>query len=354
MKIILYSDVHISRTSSILPIHSDNYKYTYRQNMILQLSTFITELCDKYKPDMIINLGDTFDNHTITSYDVDVASEFFYNFRQLNIPHLVIVGNHEMVNQDYNAIKLLNNISNITVIDKPCTIQTNALGLNIPDKLNLAFLPYCDYKQLDDYPQGDYLFSHIDIEGSSIRRNIILPVGVSQEKLNKNYKLVFNGHIHKPSIMGNIVNVGSCTTHSFSDDDQTVPQCYLFDTNTLNLQAFKVTVCPLFRKYVIDNESQLIDILRSLDKEYKYVLHITCPYNIKDVVKSILDSSDFVLNSRLNIIVNNKEDELKEYEQEDLNNLTLNTDIDKTFKSFLDTVELKYPKDLYYEVLNQD
>ena len=123
MKILLYSDLHISRTSSIMPTTISNSKYTFRQNMIIELGKFLALIAENEKPDLIINLGDTFDQCTITSYDVQTASEFFKQFEKLsNIKHYVLVGNHEMVNQNFNAIALLNNISNIEVIDEPCTI----------------------------------------------------------------------------------------------------------------------------------------------------------------------------------------------------------------------------------------
>ena len=40
MKIFMYSDVHISKTSSIMPNNSDN-KYTYRQNMIIETGKYL-------------------------------------------------------------------------------------------------------------------------------------------------------------------------------------------------------------------------------------------------------------------------------------------------------------------------
>ena len=91
MRIFMYSDLHISRTSSIMPLTSSINKYTYRQNMILELGKYLENIIDEQKPDLIINLGDTFDNHTITSYDIDIASKFFECFRMLNIPHIVLV-----------------------------------------------------------------------------------------------------------------------------------------------------------------------------------------------------------------------------------------------------------------------
>lgn len=355
MRIFMYSDLHISRTSSIMPLTSSINKYTYRQNMILELGKYLENIIDEQKPDLIINLGDTFDNHTITSYDIDIASKFFECFRMLNIPHIVLVGNHEMINQDFNAIEILNNINNITVISEPSTVNTDIilstkLSLQQPN-VKLAFLPYCDYRDILEFPDGDFLFSHQDIQGSCIREDFKLPNGIDQNDLSK-YKLVFNGHIHKSSIMKNIINVGSISTHSFSDDQENVPKCYIFDTNTLDLTTYKPTCCPLFRKVEIKkNISELYAFMDQLDKNYKYILHIICPFELKDEIKSFIEQNEFVINSRISIIGSIKE--VKEENKNNTINLSSNIDILQNFKDFLNITDLKYPLELYADVLKE-
>lgn len=355
MRIFMYSDLHISRTSSIMPLTSSINKYTYRQNMILELGKYLENIIDEQKPDLIINLGDTFDNHTITSYDIDIASKFFECFRMLNIPHIVLVGNHEMINQDFNAIEILNNINNITVISEPSTVNTDIilsakLSLQQPN-VKLAFLPYCDYRDILEFPEGDFLFSHQDIQGSCIRGDFKLPNGINQNDLSK-YKLVFNGHIHKSSIMKNIINVGSISTHSFSDDQENVPKCYIFDTNTLDLTTYKPTCCPLFRKVEIKkNISELYAFMDQLDKNYKYILHIICPFELKDEIKSYIEQNEFVINSRISIIGSIKE--VKEENKNNTVNLSSNIDILQNFKDFLNITDLKYPLELYADVLKE-
>lgn len=352
MRIFIYSDLHISRTSSIMPLTSSINKYTYRQNMILELGKYLVDIIDEQKPDLIINLGDTFDNHTITSYDIDIASKFFECFRMLNIPHTVLVGNHEMINQDFNAIEILNNINNITVISEPSTVNTNIIFPTSKEQnIKLAFLPYCDYRDILEFPEGDFLFSHQDIQGSCIRGDFKLPNGIDQNDLSK-YKLVFNGHIHKSSIMKNIINVGSISTHSFSDDQENVPKCYIFDTNTLDLTTFKPTCCPLFRKIEIKkNISELYAFIDQLDKNYKYILHIICPFELKDEIKSFIEQNKFVINSRISIIGSIKE--VKEENKNNTINLSSNIDILQNFKDFLNITDLKYPLELYADVLKE-
>lgn len=358
MKILLYSDVHISKTSSILPISCDNSKYSYRQQMIIDTGKFLADIADTQKPDLIINLGDTFDQHTVTSYDIDTASAFFNCFRYCNIPHLVLVGNHEMINHNFNAIQLLSNINNITVITEPTTIHCKLLPVidgerytasklaTFPD---IAVIPYCNYTDILEFPEGEFLFSHLDIQGASIRGNIILEEGLDSNILKQKYKLVFNGHIHKPSIFGNIVNVGSVTTHSFADDNMAFPQCYIFDTNTMDLQTFKPRICPLFRKIEVESLDDLKTQISKLDENYKYILNCSCPYDIKDAVKDYITSNNLILNHRLNVKINKGE-----VEQED-NNMILqqsNLDIVKSFKEFLNTIDLKYPMEMYNSMLS--
>ena len=339
MKIFIYSDLHISKTSSIMPMHYDD-KYTFRQHMIIETGKFLANIINQEHPDLIINLGDTFDQHTITSYDVDVASAFFKCFDVCGkIPHYVVVGNHEMVNHNYNAVTLLNNIPNIQVI-------SDATSLEIFSE-RIAFLPYCDHTDILEFPDGEFLFSHQDIQGSVIRGDFTLPDGLNKNQLSR-YKLVFNGHIHKSSMIGNVVNVGSITTHSFSDDDSDAPQCYVFDTKTMDLKSFKSVICPLFRKIEITNSINELNVfLANLDANYRYILQCTCPQELKELVKEILQNNQLIINSRINVKIN------KAIESKTLESITslANINIKESFVEFLNTIDLKFPKQMYLDII---
>ena len=164
------------------------------------------------------------------------------------------------------------------------------------------------------------------------------------------YKLIFNGHIHKSSISGNVINIGSISTHSFSDDEEAVPQCYIFDTETMDLKTFKPTICPLFRKFNIEsNISELENFLNKINKNYKYILHITCPFDIKEEVKECLkNNEEIVISNRLSVKVS-KEEKLDD-NAESLLNLQSNIDIKQSFKDFLDITDLKLPRK-YYDIV---
>lgn len=347
MKAFIYSDLHISKTSSILPLTTSfNDNYTYRQNMIIETGKFLVERIKELKPDIIINLGDTFDNHTITAYDVNTASEFFKCFEDvIDIPHYVLVGNHDMLNNKYNAVDLLDNINNIKVIKEPVTISND-----------LAFMPYVDKVVINKLPEGKFLFSHLDIEGSTIRNNIVLKEGISTKVLKDKYKLVFNGHIHRAGILDNVINVGSVTTHSFSDAEDSVPQCYLFDTETLDLQVYKSYCCPLFRKYNPENlniDTYLSDLesyLMNLDMNYLYILNCVCPFELKEQVRELLADTMNIVCSKLSVklLDNKQKTQQDKAELEVMSNL----DIVGAFKEFITTIDLKYPVDMYMNILD--
>lgn len=344
MRILIYSDLHICRNSSILP-SLNNSLYTYREDMIIKTGVWLSQIMVNEKVDAIINCGDTFDQATVTSYDIETASTFFKSFsdrmamNNLNIPQYVVVGNHEMINNDFNAIALLDNIPNITVIKEPTTIG------------DLAFIPYMNEGDILKFPEGKYLFSHLDIQGSAIRGDFVLPTGIAQSKLSDNYKFIFNGHIHKPSIMNNIINVGSVTTHSFADDNNCYPQAYIFNTETLDLLTYTNYMCPLFRKYTVNSIEELQQIVNNIDRSFKYVFQITCPFEIKEEVKNYMSEiNNIVISYRLRVKVN--KEIVQTNEQQENVELHTNIDVQKSFQEFLDTVEdLKVPKQYYLSLL---
>ena len=89
--------------------------------------------------------------------------------------------------------------------------------------------------------------------------------------------------------------------------------------------------------------------VNSLNTNYKYILHITCPFEIKDEVKQYLSNIDVVVNSRITTKVK------KDIQEDQTINTDIqsNVDVKQSFLQFLDTVdELKTPKEIYADVLH--
>ena len=102
--------------------------------------------------------------------------------------------------------------------------------------------------------------------------------------------------------------------------------------------------CPFEIK---DDLSELHSYISGLDNNYKYILQVSCPFDLKEDVKQELDNSNNVIASRLNV----RADKTKKAEENVDIAVESNVDVKKSFIEFLDTTDLKYPKDLYLEVL---
>ena len=80
-------------------------------------------------------------------------------------------------------------------------------------------------------------------------------------------------------------------------------------------------------------------------------MHIICPFEIKEDVKKYLDDNSLIIANRLNVRISKKDVSLEET-QTNLN-LQSNIDVKQSFKEFLNEVELKYPIDIYNNILNE-
>ena len=109
--------------------------------------------------------------------------------------------------------------------------------------------------------------------------------------------------------------------------------------------------CPLFRKICVETIDDLHNNFSRLDARYQYILHIDCPFEIKEQIEDILKDLDIVLTYKITTKsikqdVENQEQEVK---------IESNLDVMKSFKDFLNTgVELRYPMNLYNEVLDTE
>ena len=346
-KILIYSDLHCSYTSSILPLFSanseGNEKFTVRLNMIINTGKWLSALAEENKVDLIINGGDTFDSIVVKAEELVGISEFFKAFNKLKCKHYVLVGNHEKVNESFNGSEIFSGFPNVEVIDKP---------KKITDEISL--LPYMSEKEITNKVLKDLsnkvLVSHIDIQGSCLRDKYILESGVNPEFLGAYFEFVANGHLHTAeklnTTQGQIWNIGGVSSISFVDNQEYIPSCVIYDTNTNSFVRYKNPYAILFRKLSVDSVKDLLKERKKLT-DYKYVLSIKYSnYEQKVELQSILDKTDNVLSYKLvNEVIDARSS--KPDESIDLSAL----DIKSKFEEFLDTSELKYDKKEYLKIL---
>lgn len=345
MKILIYTDVHCSRTSSILPVYTKNSVYTTRLDMIIKSFKWMYSVAKKEDVDLIVNLGDLFDKNIVKSEELTAISECYKISPGIQEYH--IVGNHELLDEDkkFYATSILNNYPFIKIFDEPVRFDDHfsMLPYMNPDDITFDLL-----KSI----KNDILFSHIDIMGSSIRTGYDLTCGVDPEFLAMNFDIVFNGHIHKHGLVHNsisriILNVGSMTSISFADSNTYIPGVLIVDTHNSKLYKFiENPECILFRKFRILSVEDLIKTLNGIDRKFKYVLSIECPYEIRNDIKSYLDGSTRDIDCikyQVKTIVDNTNQQLRMKEFESVTAISDN--INSEFVKFInDNANLiKYP-----------
>lgn len=331
MKIGIYSDLHISKTSSIIPLYNGESEYTTRLQMIIDTGKWMYNTFKKQKVDFIVNCGDTLDTSTVKAEELTALNQF-YSFSK-GVKEYHIVGNHEIAdsNGKFYSSSILSAYKFIEIIDTPKTIDVG---------IKISFLPY---KKAEDISyslieklNADLLFSHIDIKGSALRPDYILDTGVEPEYLADNFKMVINGHLHTPEVIetthNKVINIGSVSSISFVDSNSYIPSVCILDTDTMEIERFNNPCSILFRKHTVNSTSDMLSYLRKLNANYKYILNITCPYSLKQEIKNILDSEEKVLASR--IIMDTRNVETVSESKINIQNL-LNIDIKDEFIKFI-------------------
>ena len=75
-RILIYSDLHCSYTSSILPLYSKNTNgFTTRLQMIIDTGKWISDIAEKEPVDLIVNGGDTFDSILVKAEELSAVQK---------------------------------------------------------------------------------------------------------------------------------------------------------------------------------------------------------------------------------------------------------------------------------------
>ena len=348
MKIGIYSDLHISVTSSIMPIYCENSKYTTRLQMMIDTAKWMYKVFEDRRVELILNGGDTMDSHTIRSEEISTLSEFYSYSR--GIPEIHIPGNHEILDSELNfySDSILNNLDFITIYDKPTKINDM-----------ISVVPYMKAEDVSNDMlkslSNKILLSHIDIKGSHLRPDYIMDSGVDPELLSEYFDITINGHLHTAEKLntskGDIWNIGSITSGSFNDNNNYIPSICILDTDTMTIERINNPNAILFRRINIQSIQQLIERLKSLDKRYKYILRVSVPYNIREDARRIIGNESSVVTYRVvsdmskshSISISNS------------NDLDIKTDMKREFIEFLNknSESLNYPLEEYIKIVEE-
>ena len=221
MKIGIYSDPHITKKiqgldnewrSSILETFRDMYQ-TFRENGV----------------DFIICCGDFFDKSILEAKHASLLNDIVKEFG--NKKTFMLLGNHEIDSNDYNILEVMSGYEQVTAVTDLMSIY------------GITFVPYnFNLKDVPEYLIKDnVVVTHHDIYGSVLAGGKVKASFGEDPNILSEARIVFNGHIHLRSVLGNIHNVGSLFSTQFGElheGSKDHPCYYIYDTESGNLQTF--------------------------------------------------------------------------------------------------------------------
>ena len=203
MKILLITDQHFG-------VRNDN------QNFIDHYRRFYGEVVlpfiDAHKIDTIICLGDTFDKRrSINFMSLEAAKDMWFDpLAERNVRMHMLVGNHDIYYKNTLRInapaELLLGYSNITVYDRPTTVDF--------DSLPILLLPWiCDENRDESLrtvteSNAPICMGHLGFNGFEAHPGHVMLNGMDAKHFSKFIK-VFSGHYHMKSSKKNITYLGN-------------------------------------------------------------------------------------------------------------------------------------------------
>ena len=189
----------------------------------VDLLRWCSGLVREHRPDFVVNLGDTFDTHSVLRSQL--MAEFKYHVTECleyAKKYYYILGNHDMFKPDdakYHALQSFN-IDGLIVVD------------NIYEFDNITMVPYqSDFKT---FPKDTrrLCFAHQTFVGADY--GYFRPdVGVNADEVSA--ELIISGHVHKRQEFGTVRYPGTPVHDNLNDVDQ-VKGVELFDTETYEYQ----------------------------------------------------------------------------------------------------------------------
>jgi len=222
------------------------------------------------KGDILIHLGDLFDNRT--SIPILVLNKVERILTEISkiLPIHILIGNHDLWNKgtnEVNSVRIFGYINNNIHVHEATSI------LDVCDK-KLVLIPWSEKRidlinEIDSNP-GDYLFCHSDLNGCRMHLNSVAhrnPDKIDVDNFSS-YKNVFSGHIHITQQNKNFRFIGSLYQMDRNDigDQKGIT---ILDLSSDEVAFEPNLFSPVFKKVSIRNEDDMYQLDEILDsKDY--------------------------------------------------------------------------------------
>lgn len=238
-----------------------------------ELLSWIEKVAEEHKPDLIVNLGDTLDDHAVIRAEVlSLVNAHVRRVVDMRIPMVMVLGNHDMWKPNsskYHALEVFKNVNGVAVADS--IIQLDGI----------TYVPYLPNP--GDWPdvKTDIVVTHNTFVGADYGFKCAedgIDLDVVQDYT------VISGHIHKRQTLkaGSVIYPGTPTSLSASDVDQT-KGIALLDTESLSM-TFIESPFPIWRSKDVSID-QVSDI--QLNDFDRWIVKLIGP---RAEIKSWLDS----------------------------------------------------------------
>lgn len=344
MRIGIYTDIHCCYTSSILPIHTEESKYTVRLQMIIDTFKWMYNVFEHANVDMIVNCGDLFDSCNVRAEEISALAEALSH--SWGTPEYHVLGNHDTLDKHRNfySTALLSGFDHIKIVDTPLRLYEG-----------ISFIPYMDSDEVEKvipYLKNKILFSHLDIQGSRLNKFKVLENGASSQKLSDLFDVVINGHIHGyQKVREGVYNIGASTSLSFADDSEYAPSINILDTETLQIETIENPYAIRFVKLSVDTLEELRTyISKSVSR---VALRVECSGELKSEVSNYLDSQDQVVTYRVLSKSSNSNMQIPNKDAIAPSRILDYSEVLDDFKNFLRSEDLKFSLDNYNKVVDK-
>ncbi len=335
MKIYMISDTHFGISQNNLDKFLPMMEETFHRFVIPFLKKNVKE------GDILIHLGDLFDNRT--SIPILVLNRVESILREISniLPIHILIGNHDLWNKgsnDVNSVRIFGYMNdNIHVHEKTSVIEI--------DKKRLVLMPWIEKRvdmieEISNNP-GDYLFCHSDLNGCKMHLNSVAhrnPDKIDVDNFNR-YNNVFSGHIHITQKNKNFQFIGSLYQMDRNDmNDQ--KGITILDLETGNILFEPNLFSPVFKKVSVRTEEDIENLDELKDSKDYIDLLISNSLlignrKLRRKLETLLEVGNFSSVEYLDDIVKEGDEISNEEISESLDNISIQLEYDEVIRKYI-------------------